>query len=690
MEATLLVELLTEELPPKALHALSQTFASGLLKQLEADGFVAKGAVAKPFATPRRLAVQIPAVLDRAPDRPLEFLGPPVTAGEKAVAGFAKKNGVQVENLIQVESPKGKVFAYRTIGKGGLLASGLDLKVEESLKKLPIPKVMRWGDGDAQFVRPVHGLVMLHGERVIPGRVLGLDSRNVTLGHRSLSTGKIEIPAADQYEALLEQQGRVIASFDARRARIRAALEAAADNAKPLWDDALLDEVTALVEYPVAFQGTFSPEFLSVPQECLILSMKQHQKYFPLAGSDGKLLPKFLVVSNLETRDPANIIHGNERVLRARLADAKFFYDQDRKTRLEERVPQLAKVVYHNKLGSQLERVERVQLLAGKIARMLGADVALAERAAWLAKADLLTGMVGEFPELQGTVGRYYALHDGEPKEVADAIEQHYWPRFAGDRLPEERIACAVALSDKLDTLVGMFGVGQKPTGDKDPFALRRQALGIIHILIDRSLGVSLGELIRLAERGFGGLGGEEYESLSTFFFDRLSVLLKDRNYTTQEIDAVLGHVLMQHLIYREPLPTLQSVLKRLEAVRSFSSLPEAAALSAANKRTINILRKEGVTGVRLASKELLAENAEKKLAQVIVSIRSTVDAHYDRQEYVDCLKILANLKNPVDAFFDQVLVNAADAAIRNNRLAILSELGYLLNKVADISKLAA
>jgi glycyl-tRNA synthetase beta chain len=690
MAETLLIELLTEELPPKALQRLSQVFCDALVEDLRQDNLLAEKSTAQAYATPRRLAVSISNVLDKAPDQALEVPGPSAKVGlgadgkpTPALAGFAKKNGVTVDELVQIDTPKGKVFACRKVAAGAYLQTNLERKVEAALKRLPVPKMMRWGAGEAEFVRPVHGLVMMHGSRVVPGEVWGLRSTQQTRGHRFLSSGWIEIPAADQYEAVLEKQGSVIASFAKRRERVRTALETAAAGAKPLWNDALLDEVTALVEFPVVYQGSFSAEFLSVPQECLILSMQQHQKYFPLADAGGKLLAKFLVVSNLKTRDPANIIRGNERVLRARLADARFFFDLDRRTRLEERVPRLAKVVYHNKLGTQLDRTERVQLLAGKIARMLGADVALAERAAWLAKADLLTGMVGEFPELQGVMGRYYALHDGEPQEAANAIEAHYRPRFAGDRLPEGNVACAVALADKLETLAGMFGIGQQPSGDKDPFALRRHALGVIRVLVENNLALSLHDLVNAAFAAFPpGMLGSAHTDLQFFILERLRGYLRDGGYTANEVEAVLS----------AGSDKLDEMPRRLAAVRAFAGLPEGASLAAANKRVANILKQAEARGESFAQAEAgrLEAPAERELFQAIETALKRATPLFEQGDYTGYLKTFAILKSPVDAFFESVMVMVDDAELRKNRLALLADLRRGMNRVADISKLAA
>ena len=690
MAETLLVELLTEELPPKALQRLSQAFCNALVDDLRQDNFLTQESAAIPYATPRRLAVSISNVLDKAPDQPIEIPGPSAKAGlgadgrpTQALTGFAKKNGVSVDELVQIDTPKGKIFACRKVARGAHLETNLELKVEAALKRLPVPKMMRWGSGEAEFVRPVHGLTMMHGSRVIGGGFWGLTSSKQTMGHRFMGAGAVEITGADQYQEILEKEGSVIASFSARRHRIHAALEAVAAGAKGLWDDALLDEVTALVEFPVVYRGSFSPEFLGVPQECLILSMTQHQKYFPLADANGKLLPKFLVVSNLQTHDPANIIRGNERVLRARLADAKFFYDHDRKTRLEARVPRLANVVYHNKLGSQLERVQRVQRLAGQIARQIGADPLQVERAAWLSKADLLTDMVGEFPELQGVMGHYYALLDGEPDEIAAAVEGHYRPRFAGDRLPGGNVACAVALADKLETLAGMFGIGQQPSGDKDPFALRRQALGVVRILIENNFAVSLHDLVNAAFAAFPrGMVVDAHIDLQIFILERLRGHLRDAGYTANEVESVLCMG-----------PTrLDQVPSQLAAVRAFAGLPEAASLAAANKRVANILRQAEAKGESFADAKAdgLKEPAERALFDALKTASRQATSLFERGDFTGYLKTFAVLKSPVDAFFDSVMVMVDVPELRHNRLALLADLRKEMNRVADISKLAS
>jgi len=665
-KAALLVEVLTEELPPKSLRALSEAFMQGLGEALAKAG-LAQADGARAFATPRRLAVLVPEVLRAAQDRESELSGPSVKAPEQAVAGFARKAGVEVSRLERRSTPKGEVYVARVAVKGAALDAVLASIVEEALRALPVPKLMRWGTGEAQFVRPVHGLVMLHGARVIPGAVLGVESSNRTRGHRFMGEGGIELQDAQDYERRLLEDGKVVADFGARRAQIERQLaEAARREGGSLGEHAeLLDEVTALVEHPSVYLGRFDPAFLEVPQECLILTMRQNQKYFPLFDAAGRLQPKFLIVSNMQVADPRHIVGGNERVVRPRLEDARFFYDQDRKTRLEARVPQLAKVVYHSKLGSQLDRVQRIQLLSGQIARSLEADAALSERAAWLSKADLLTGMVGEFPELQGIMGRYYALHDNEPREVADAIEAHYRPRFAGDRLPEHAVACAVALADKLDALQGLFGIGQTPTGDKDPFGLRRAALGVIRILAERGLPLSLDELTR-------------DESLKTFVFERARGYFQEQGYSANEVEAVLS---------LRPA-RLDLVPKQLEAVRAFASLPEADSLAAANKRIANLLKQASAVPADF-DLALMVLPEEKALAAAFKRLRGSVEQQYESFRYAGALKELAALKAPVDAFFDKVMVMDKDPKVRDNRIGLLGTLHATMNRIADLSKLA-
>ena len=563
---------------------------------------------------------------------------------------------------------------------GVKLDSILPSIVDNVIKKLPVSKIMRWGDGQAQFVRPVHGLVMMHGKRVVPGTVLGVRAGNTTSGHRFMGAASIRLSNADEYEARLLKDGRVIADFATRKSEIDKQLQAEAKRQKASLGEYqdLLDEVTALVEFPAIYAGTFDASFLEVPHECLILTMRQNQKYFPLFAPDGKLLPKFLIVSNMRV-DPRPIVSGNERVVRPRLEDARFFFNQDRKVRLEARVPQLAKVVFHNKLGSQLERVQRIKLLAGEIARSLRADVMQAERAAELSKADLLTAMVGEFPELQGVMGRYYALHDGERREVADAIGQHYRPRFSGDKLPEGPIASAVALADKLDSLAGLFSIKELPTGDKDPFGLRRAALGVIRIVVENQLPLSLRDLL---DSAFGPYRDRPQTDLKMFFTERMRSYFLERGYSANEVEAVLS---------LNPV-AIALIPKQLEAVRAFSALPEAASLAAANKRIANILRQAENKGESFADADFsaLKEPVEIALFEALQTVSRSAKPLFDSGDFAGYLKAFASLKSPVDSFFDAVMVMADDKKLRENRLALLTDMRKAMNRFSDISKLAA
>lgn len=692
MNATLLVELLTEELPPKALARLGATFATQIHAGLVERNLVAVGNNYRWFATPRRLAIHVANVQDVAPDATaLEKIMPVSVALDaagnpsQALLKKLEAKGIPVSEIAKFEKrPDGKseTFFYEATIKGAKLDDVLSGIVADALKKLPIPKLMRWGNKDVQFVRPVHGLILLHGERLVAGEVLGLQSRNVTRGHRFLSDGDLLIANAEAYADVLYQDGKVIPCFVQRKEEIarQLAIEAGELNAHMKPSEGLLEEVTALVEWPVVYVGEFEAEYLEVPQECLILTMQQNQKYFPLFDAQGKLLNKFLIVSNMAVDDPVHIITGNAKVIRPRLADARFFFDQDRKTPLASRLEKLANVVYHNKLGSQLQRVERLEALAGKIAVRLGADGVLAARAGRLAKADLTTDMVGEFPELQGIMGRYYALHDQENPAVADAIQAHYQPRFAGDALPTGHLAAAVALADKLDALTGFFGIGQIPTGDKDPFGLRRAALGVLRLLMETPLPLDLDELLGDAEAGFGaGLLTQPVRTpLSDFLFDRLRGLLKDAGHTPDAIEAVLTQ-----------RPTrIDRVPMKLAAVHEFLHLPESTALAAANKRIGNILKKsEGAIPEPNAA--LLQEDAEKALFTEVQRITPLVQAHVAAQAYAKALHELATVRTAVDTFFDKVMVNAEDPALRANRLGLLKALYEQLNAVADISRLA-
>ena len=684
MTQTLLIELLTEELPPKALNNLGNHFAQSIAEGLEKAQLIDGATQYTAYASPRRLAVSVANVKPVQADQHVVRKGVSVAAGmkdgvpTKALEGFARSCGVEIGSLKIIHDGKQDVYAHEFTQAGQTLAALLGEIINTAIKKLPIPKVMRWGSSTHTFVRPVHGLVALHGADVVPVNVLGLDSGRQTLGHRFLSQGAIIFAQADDYAKQIAEQGKVIASFAERRAAIKAALDKVSGslNASVAADDALLDEVTALVEYPVVLQAEFEAHFLAVPQECLILTMQQNQKYFPLLDQNGKLMNRFLLVSNLQTADPSHIIHGNERVLRARLSDAEFFYKQDQKATLESRLPKLEHVVYHNKIGSQAQRIERLQTIAAHIAEQLGADRATAERAARLAKADLVTEMVGEFPELQGTMGKYYALLDGEQPEIAAAIEQHYQPRFAGDKLPESPIATAVALADKLETLVGIWGIGLIPTGDKDPYALRRAALGVLRMLMNSPL--SINDLLRTVATQFPQdlLAADTVAEVADFMQARLAVLLQN-DYAQDTVAAVLA---------QRP-DRLDDLVDKLQAVESFKKLPEAAALSAANKRVQNLLKKADAQ-LGAAQENLLQEDAEHALFAATQALRPTVQAALAKHDFQAALTALSAVKPQVDAFFDNVMVMADDAAVKQNRLNLLNELSQLMNAVADISLL--
>jgi len=700
--SNLLVELFVEELPPKALQKLGDAFAGVLFEQLKAQGLLASSeARLTAYASPRRLAAHITEVLPQAEDKAVSQKLMPVSvgldadgkptpalikklaalgAGEEAVAGLTRQGEGKAEAL----------FHASTV-RGVMLADGVQKALDEAIAKLPIPKVMRYqladGWSSVHFVRPAHGLVVLHGTEVLIGvKALGLTAGTATHGHRfEAAVDPVIIRCADDYAAQLREEGAVIASFAERRAEIARQLQAAAERVgggvRPIEDEALLDEVTALVERPNVLVCEFEKEFLDVPQECLILTMKANQKYFPLLDAAGKLTHQFLVVSNISPQDASAVIGGNERVVRPRLADAKFFFDQDRKKTLASRVDGLGKVVYHNKLGTQGERVERVRSIAKSIARQLG-DTGLAQQAdlaAQLAKTDLVTDMVGEFPELQGTMGRYYALNDGLDVAVADAIEDHYKPRFAGDELPRGNAGVVVALADKLETLVGMFGIGNLPTGDRDPFALRRHALGVIRMLVEKDLALDLETLLVSVLPAFGDKIEDATPQLADFIYDRLAGNLREQGFSAQEVDSVLA---------LRP-QRLSDVQKRLEAVRAFGELPEAPALAAANKRVGNILKKADQAVQAQVDAAVLAEVAEKDLYAALQSVAPKAQQQFAAGDYTASLQTLAALRAPVDAFFEHVMVNAEDPALKANRLGLLATLHEAMNRVADLSRLA-
>lgn len=718
MTANLLIEFLTEELPPKSLEKLGNAFAASVAAGLKNQNLTTTDTVTTVFASPRRLAVHLTAVPAQAPDQVVILKLMPVTVGldtqgQPTPALHKKLAALNLENtpvaaLKRVQEGKAEMLFLEQSVTGILLAAGLQKTVNEAIRQLPVPRMMTYqlDDGweNVHFIRPVHGLIALHGQQIVPISALGFAAGNVTCGHRfEAKRAELTIDHADHYEQILEAEGTVVPGFDRRRQRIKEGLTAAANAAQLQYldDAALLDEVTALVEHPNVLMGTFSADFLEVPQECLISTMKINQKYFPLLDSDGKLTNRFLIVSNITPADPGQIIAGNERVIRSRLADAKFFFDHDRKRTLASRLPDLDKVIYHHQLGSQGERICYVRALAKIIGQLLG-DSHLsmqADQAAMLAKADLLTDMVGEFPELQGIMGRYYAQQEGLDEAVAFAIEDHYKPRFAGDLLPRGMTGVCVALADKLETLISLFSIGQLPTGDKDPYALRRHALGVIRILIERDLPIGLDVLISRAagvlqnkipgEQGTGSnpdfnhtrpVTPQVTEQLLDFFYDRLASNLRDQGYSVQEVESVLN--LRPSLLCEIP--------KRLAAVQAFAALPEAASLAAANKRVGNILKKSAFDATSGIDESYLQAPAEIALYRALSAIEADARHAFQKRDYVTALQILAALKAPIDAFFDQVMVNDENETLRRNRLALLSALQATMNRVADISRLAA
>lgn len=711
----LLVELFVEELPPKALKKLGDAFAAVLKEQLVAQGLASAESVLTAYASPRRLAAHLTDVAARAADKAQTVKLMPVAVGLTAEgvpspALLKRLGGMGVDvsdpaavlaRLKRLPDGKADSLFLDNIVPGVALAEGLQKALTEAIAKLPIPKVMGYqlhtgcelpGWSTVSFVRPAHGLVALHGSDIVPVQALGLHAKRHTHGHRfEAAVDPVVLADADAYADTLARDGAVIASFPQRKAEIARQLAAAATSVgggcQPIEDDALLDEVTALVERPNVLTCAFESEFLAVPQECLILTMKANQKYFPLLDAAGKLTHRFLVVSNISPDDASAVTGGNERVVRPRLADAKFFFDQDRKKTLASRVVGLDKVVYHNKLGTQGERTERVRAIASALAQALGAQgwggaelAAQVDTAAQLAKTDLLTDMVGEFPELQGIMGGYYARHDGLGETVADAIEDHYKPRFAGDGLPRNAVGTVVALADKLETLVGMFGIGNLPTGDKDPFALRRHALGVIRLLTENDLPVGLDAVLGSALPAFGARITNPSSALMDFFYDRLSGSLREQGHSAQAVDAVLA---------LRPA-RLSDVARRLEAVREFAKLPEAPALAAANKRVGNILKKADVEVHPHVDAALLRESAEIALAEALAQIAPLANAAFDKGNYTASLQALAGLRVPVDAFFDGVMVNAPEPELKANRLGLLKQLHGAMNRVADLGRLAA
>jgi glycyl-tRNA synthetase beta chain len=702
--ATLLIEVFTEELPPKSLRRLGDAFSEGIFGSLKSAGLTSETSQVAGYATPRRLAVQITNVLDQAPDYPIREKLLPTSiafdASGKATPPLLKKLGalgygdIDIATLEKSGEGKNEALYLNVVAKGAALKQTAQIALEQTLSKLPIAKMMHYQvlqkDGhlaDVQFARPAHRIIALHGSNIVNISALGIHANNQTEGHRFLAPGNISISDADQYESYLQSKAKIIPSFHQRRANIEVALLKAAGDDLVLMPDSLLDEVTSLVEWPAIYECYFDQEFLEVPQECLILTMQTNQKYFALTDKHGKLRNRFLIVSNIETSKPNAIISGNERVVRPRLSDARFFFQQDQKRSLASRVADLGKVVYHNQLGNQLDRTRRVQAIAVGLAKKLGADENLLARAAEIAKTDLLTDMVGEFPELQGIMGRYYATHDGEHADVASACSEHYMPRFAGDALPQTQTGNILAIADKLETLVGIWGVGLAPTGDKDPYALRRHALGICRLLLEKNLSLSLPEIIELARTQFPQADVKEKAKTAdiyAFIIDRLRAYLRDQSvsgkpFTSAEIDAVLS---------QDPTQ-INDLIERLTALREFNALAESTQLAAANKRISNILKKMTTVIPTNCSTQLLQIPAEASLHKALEAITPKLNAAYEKRQFVDLLQALVALSAPIDQFFADVMVMDPNPELRDNRLALLQQLHQKMNLVADLGKLA-
>jgi glycyl-tRNA synthetase beta chain len=684
---TLLVELGTEELPPKSLKSLGLAFRDGIVKGLQ-ERQLGFGEV-QWFASPRRLAVLIEAVQLQAPDQAVEALGPPVDRARDeagnwtpAAIGFARKQGVEPDQLQVIETPKGARLGLRSTVKGASTSACLNDIVQGSIQQLPIPKRMRWGASRVEFVRPVHWIVTMLGAESGHGEILGLPTGNITRGHRFHSSGDIVLKRPEDYRDALAE-AKVVASFEQRREMIRdqVEVEASALQATAVIDEDLLDEVTGLVEWPVALTGSFEERFLDVPPEALVSSMKEHQKYFHLVDGEGQLKPNFITISNIESKDPIQVIAGNERVIRPRLSDAAFFFETDKKSSLEQRVPKLETVVFQKQLGTLRDKTDRVAKLAAELATRMNTPAELAARAALLSKTDLLTEMVLEFADMQGIAGYYYALHDGEEQDVAAAIVQQYWPKFAGDRLPENLTACALGLADRLDTLVGIFGIGQAPTGSKDPFALRRASLAVLRIIVEKNLDLDLRDCLDLAVAQYpaGVIAPGSAEQVFDYMIERFRAWYEEESIPAEVFKSVSARNLSHPL----------DIQRRVHAVHTFTSLPEAAALAAANKRVSNILGKlDSSHQFTEVSANLLVEPQEKALSEEVAVLAKVAEGHLQRGEYTEALACLAGLRAPIDAFFDGVMVNAEDQALRNNRLNLLKTLRDLFLQVADISLL--
>jgi len=689
--ADFLVEIGTEELPPKALRSLKDAFAENLCDGIDA-AHLDHGEV-HAYASPRRLAVLVEKLSKQAEDRKVEHKGPPTSVAFDAegnpqtpAVAFAKKCGVDVSELGRSKSAKGEWLSCELTEKGRTVAELAPALIEKALAELPIPRRMRWGDGEDEFVRPVHWVVLLHGKDTIDAKIMGVRSSRESRGHRFHSSGNIPIPSPDKYLQTLEIKGHVIADFERRRELIEKGVAEKAKQAsgEVVGGESLYDEVTSLVEWPVPVLGTFEDEYLQLPREAVISTLAGHQRYFPVAGKSGTLLPKFITIANLESREPDQVRDGNERVIRPRLADAAFFWDNDRKRSLADRQEALHEVVYQRGLGSVHDKSVRTAALARSIAASIGVDAGNVERAAMLGKCDLLTGMVGEFPELQGVMGRYYAKSDGEPQAVADAIAEHYQPRFAGDELPASTDGQILAIADRLDTLAGVFSIGKSPSGNRDPFGLRRAALGIIRILVEREIDLDLRVIIAeaVAAQPPGKLDPAAVaDEVLNYITDRLRRYFLDRDpsLATETFDAVLA---------RKPA-SLVDFGRRLAAVQAFIELDEAASLASANKRIANILRQAGGSLDGVVNEELLRDPAEEALFTALANASETVRPMLDDHQYTEALSALAGLREPVDRFFDDVMVMADDESLKDNRLALLGQLRKLFLDVADISRLA-
>jgi len=687
LQENLLIELGTEELPPKSLRQLAESFASNV----EAELNKAELSFEKVnwLASPRRLALVITNLSDSQADKVVEKRGPAVNVAfdadgqsTKAAQGWARSNGITVEQAERLVTDKGEWLLFKAEVKGKKIAELIPTIAADALAKLPIPKPMRWGSTTTQFIRPVHTVCMLFGSDLIEGELLGVKSDRTIRGHRFLGEAEFTIAHADQYASLLEETGKVIVDYERRKSIIKEQVEALAakENGVAAIDDDLLEEVTSLVEWPVTLAGSFEEKFLDVPSEALIYTMKDHQKYFPVLGKDGNLLPRFIFVSNIVSRDPIQVIEGNEKVVRPRLADAEFFFETDKKKTLESRLESLSTVLFQKQLGTLKDKSERIANIAAKIAEQIKADTKHAQRAGLLSKTDLMTEMVLECPDVQGVMGMYYARFDGEAEEVAVALNEQYLPRFAGDKLPTSLVACAVSLADKLDSLVGIFGIGQAPKGAADPFALRRAAIGLLRIIKDKELDLDIVDLVEIAKTEYTDklTNSNVVNDVVDFMFARFRAAYQSNGFSVELIQSVLD---------RRPTKPVDFE-KRIQAVAKFQELPEAAPIAAANKRISNILAKvKGDINADLDS-DLLQEDAEKALAQKLSSLESKLSPLFEQGDYESALFELASLQAPVDVFFDNVMVMADDKAVKQNRLAILNRLRNLFLQVADVSVL--